>query len=84
MSRIKTLVCIAATTLFISLPCIAVCPADVNADGEVGIADLLEVLHFWGEGSGTSDFSGPDGGPDGTVDIFDLLGVLRAWGPCPD
>ncbi len=84
MSRRKTLVGIAVVTLFISLPCIAICPADVNADGTVGIPDLLEVLHFWGEGSGTSDFTGPGGTPDGMVDIHDLLGVLQAWGPCPE
>ncbi len=59
------------------------CPADVDWNGEVGITDLLIVLQEWGQGSGTSDFAGVDGGPDGIVDLYDFLGVLKAWGPCP-
>ncbi len=59
------------------------CPADVDWDGEVGITDLLLVLQDWGQGSGTSDFTGVDHGPDGVVDFYDFLGVLTAWGPCP-
>ncbi len=60
------------------------CLADVDADGEVGIADLLMVLEEWGVGSGTSDFTGADHFADGVVDIQDFLGVLAAWGPCPE
>ena len=59
------------------------CPADVDSDGEVGITDLLLVLQEWGQGSGTSDFTGVDHLPDGVVDLHDFLGVLAAWGPCP-
>jgi len=59
------------------------CPADVDWDGEVGITDLLLVLQEWGQGSGTSDFTGVDHLPDGVVDLHDFLGVLEAWGPCP-
>ena len=61
----------------------ASCPADVDANGEVGITDLLIVMEEWGFGSGTSDFTGADHVADGVVDIHDFLGVLAAWGPCP-
>ncbi len=60
------------------------CLADVDADGEVGVTDLLTVLAEWGYGSGTSDFTGADHFADGIVDIQDFLGVLAAWGPCPE
>ena len=60
------------------------CPADVDADGEVGVTDVLIVLGEWGFGSGTSDFTGADHLADGVVDIHDFLGVLAAWGPCPE
>ena len=59
------------------------CPADLDADGEVGITDLLTVLAEWGVGSGTSDFTGAEGVADGVVDFHDFLGVLATWGPCP-
>ena len=59
------------------------CPADVDWNGEVGITDMLLVLREWGQGSGTSDFTGIDHLPDGVVDIYDFLGVLTEWGPCP-
>ena len=60
------------------------CPADVDWNGEVGVTDLLIVLQEWGQGSGTSDFTGANNGPDGIVDLYDFLGVLAAWGPCPE
>ena len=61
-----------------------ICPPDVDADGAVGVTDLLMVLEEWGVGSGTSDFTGADHFPDGVVDIQDFLGVLAAWGSCPE
>ena len=58
------------------------CFGDVDFDGEVGISDLLLVLQDWGQGSGTTDFSGVNHSPDGVVDLYDFLGVLEAWGVC--
>ena len=51
------------------------CPADLDGDGVVGIADFLAVLAAWGTPGG--DVNG-----DGTTDVSDFLAVLAAWGPC--
>jgi hypothetical protein len=48
-------------------------------NGEVGIADLLEVLGAWGDCPGCDE----DIDGDGVVGLGDLLRVLAAWGPCP-
>jgi hypothetical protein len=53
------------------------CPADVNGDGEVDVADLLIILALWGSAEPLGDVNG-----DGIVDVQDLLEVLSAWGPC--
>ncbi len=54
------------------------CPADLDADGTVGILDLLALLAAWGsDPGGPPDFDG-----DGTVGILDLLALLANWGPC--
>jgi hypothetical protein len=55
------------------------CPADLNGDGTVGIADLLALLAAWGTDPGGP----PDLNGDGTVGIADLLILLAGWGPCP-
>ena len=57
----------------------AVCPADVDDDGEVGINDFLLVLANWGLCPGCPQ----DIDMDGTVGINDFLLVLANWGPCP-
>ena len=55
------------------------CPWDLNADGSVGILDLLSLLTAWGtDPGGPPDFDG-----DGNVGILDLLALLTNWGPCP-
>ena len=55
------------------------CPRDLDADGSVGILDLLTLLVAWGtDPGGPPDFDG-----DGTVGILDLLALLASWGPCP-
>ena len=56
----------------------AVCPADVDDDGEVGINDFLLVLANWGLCPGCPQ----DIDMDGTVGINDFLLVLANWGPC--
>ena len=56
--------------------CLDICP-DINADGFVGVTDLLAVLDAWGESNLPSDVS-----YDGVVDGEDLLIVVGSWGPC--
>lgn len=53
------------------------CPADLNADGTVGGADLTSMLAAWGSTSGSADIN-----MDGQVDGIDLAALLAAWGPC--
>ena len=84
--RSPTVAITAAVLVSVAVPVCGVgqsCPADVDLNGEVGITDLLLVLEEWGQGSGTTDFTGVKHGPDGIVDFYDFLGVLVAWGPCP-
>ncbi len=51
-------------------------PGDTTGDGNVDLADLLDVLSNWGTGgSGGGDADG-----DGDVDLADLLAVLSNWG----
>lgn len=54
------------------------CDADLDDDGVVGAADLLELLGQWG----TLDCGPPDFAGDG-VGIDDLILMLSLWGPCP-
>lgn len=54
------------------------CPADIDASGDVGFPDLLEVLVAWGAADGPADLDGT-----GVVDFGDILLLLTAWGPCP-
>ena len=59
--------------------------ADLNFDGEVGPADLAELLAQWGacpppqEGSCLADIA-PTSGGDGTVGPADLAELLANWG----
>ncbi|MCH8343938.1 MAG: FG-GAP repeat protein [Planctomycetes bacterium] len=56
-----------------------ICLWDLDANGSVGILDLLALLAAWGsDPGGPPDFDG-----DGTVGILDLLTLLANWGPCP-
>jgi hypothetical protein len=69
-------------TLVIDCVPTATCAADCgDADGEVAIADLLQLLAEWGA-AGTSCDIAPEPA-DGIVDVQDLLALLAAWGPCP-
>ena len=54
------------------------CPADLDADGGVGVSDLLAFLGSWGP----CDGCGADLDGSGEVDAADLLDLLAAWGPC--
>ena len=51
--------------------------ADLNADGAVGILDLLAVLAAWGDPANNCL---ADLDIDGDVDILDLLTLLAHWG----
>jgi hypothetical protein len=56
-----------------------ICPADLNDDGVVDVADLVGLLAAWGPCAGCpADIDGND-----TVDVADLVILLAAWGPCP-
>ena len=54
------------------------CPWDLDAGGDVGITDFLELLAQWAtDPGGPPDFDG-----DGTVGITAFLELLANWGPC--
>ena len=53
------------------------CPADLDSNGQVNTADLLELFAQWGT-AGPADLNG-----DGTVNTEDLLILFANWGPCP-
>ena len=53
------------------------CPADINADGIVGVNDILVLIGDWGTTGSPADLDG-----SGAVDANDLLMILAAWGPC--
>lgn len=55
----------------------AQCTGDIDADGEVGVIDLLDLLGQWGT-AGSADLN-----DDGQVGVIDLLTLLGGWGPCP-
>jgi hypothetical protein len=59
----------------------ASCSGDINADGTVGVNDLLSIIAMWGScpNVGSCD---ADVNEDGIVDVTDLLLVIGAWGPC--
>ena len=60
------------------------CPWDLDADGIVGVGDLLALFAVWGpcpaplQGTCPGDFNG-----DGTVGVGDMLAMFANWGPCP-
>ncbi len=54
------------------------CPADINADGVVDVADLLGLISVWGDCRGCDG----DVNVDGTVDVRDLIALFAAWGAC--
>ena len=64
-------------------PCtlpVGACATDVDADGQVGVSDILAIIENWGVcGDGTYR---PAGDVDGSccVDVSDLLEVVGMWG----
>ena len=55
-----------------------VCGDDINADGTVGVDDLLRVIQAWGNCVCIEDING-----DTLVNVDDLLRVIQSWGSCP-
>jgi hypothetical protein len=54
------------------------CPADLDGDGEVGFAEILQVIGAWGPcGSCPEDLNG-----NGAVDFADILVIIASWGAC--
>jgi predicted dienelactone hydrolase len=54
------------------------CVGDIDANGEVGGADLATLLSAWGGTDPAADLDG-----SGLIDAADLTVLLGAWGPCP-
>ena len=54
------------------------CPADLDANGDVGAADLATLLAQWGALGGQADLDG-----NGEVGASDIAIILSAWGACP-
>ncbi|MHC4833776.1 MAG: hypothetical protein ACYTFH_07805, partial [Planctomycetota bacterium] len=55
------------------------CPGDLDGNGEVGGADLAEMLGSWGPCVGcNADLDG-----NGEVGGADLAELLGSWGGCP-
>ncbi len=56
-----------------------ICLWDLDANGSIGVSDLLSLLASWGSCKGCpADFD-----DNGSVGISDLLVLLANWGPCP-
>jgi len=58
---------------------VVLCAADLDGSGDVGFADLVQMLSVWGPCAGCpEDIDG-----DGFVGFADLVTLLSVWGPCP-
>ncbi len=57
------------------------CPWDLDADGVVGIGDLLALFSLWGPCPGPPGCPGDFNG-DGFVGVGDMLSMFANWGPC--
>ena len=66
--------------LFVGVPSLPACPADLSGDGVVRNVDVLLVLAAWWacDEDCPEDLSG-----DGVVGNVDVLLVLADWGDCP-
>jgi hypothetical protein len=66
------------------IPAVA-CPADINGDHTVNVADLLTVISSWGACANCAACPA-DIAPavhDCNVNVADLLAVISSWGACP-
>ncbi len=62
----------------------ALCPADVNNDGDVGVLDLLAVLGHWGSCPAIPQPCPWDIDGNGSVDFIDLVATLAGWNCHPE
>ena len=69
-----------AFCLNVPLADLALCPADIDANGAVNVTDLLALLAAWGVCPAPCL---PDINGDGVVNVSDLLELLARWGVCP-
>ena len=60
----------------------ALCPADLDGSGDIGVKDLLILLGAWGPCPPKEDCPA-DFDDSGDVGVKDLLLLLGNWGPCP-
>ncbi|MCP3905831.1 MAG: hypothetical protein GY715_19580 [Planctomycetes bacterium] len=58
---------------------IIACAADLNDNGAVDFADILEIIAAWGPCTACAE----DLDASGDVGFGDILQVIAAWGPCP-
>lgn len=58
------------------------CTGDLNGDGVVNVADMLDLLSQWGDCPGQGGCPGDLDG-SGSINVADLLILLQNWGPCP-
>ena len=54
------------------------CPADLNADCNVDVSDILMLIGNWGSTDPALDIDG-----SGEVDVADILLAVSGWGNCP-
>ncbi len=59
------------------------CPADINGDHSVNVADLLSVISAWGACPAPPATCPADINHDLQVNVADLLTVISTWGACP-
>lgn len=68
----------------IRMPPVQPCPADINGDHSVNVADLLSVISAWGACQSCPATPCPsDINHDCSVNVADLLTVISSWGACP-
>ncbi len=60
------------------------CETDLNADSEVNVLDLIELLLCFGSTDAPPCDSGQDINGDGTVNVLDMIELLTLFGTtCP-